>query len=65
MTTLFKSKEINSLADLQTELAKAASYLYSQSKPENTTFVSTLRLIIVEDTLTDGSKVYDARIIED
>lgn len=59
------SREINSLADLKSAISAITLNVPTGVDRSTITFVDTLRLQLIEGTLTDGSKVYDLRLIED
>lgn len=62
---IFSSTAINDFVDLRAALRRAEELLEGRANLFTINLADTLRLQLIERTLTDGSKVYDIRLIEE
>ena len=62
---IYTSDSINTLDQLQRVIGSLASKLPPGAAPWGITLTDTMRLQLIEIVLTDGSKVYDVRLIEE
>ena len=64
-TVIAHARSINSLADLQRAVQHISDSIPMRVAAHSVTLIDTLKLKLIEETLTDGSKVYDVQLLQD